>query len=679
MEKYLYAIGLILAIIYILSGFDDFIWDLVAIFKGVFDKKKEKEVELDSVFNEPPKLRAVMIAAWQESNVIEDVITHFIKTTIYPTSQYHVFVGVYPNDPETIEAVRRLENKFSNVHCIINYMPGPTTKAQNLNYVVKQVIKFENEKSWTFSSFTVHDSEDVVSPYELRLSNYYLKYHDGIQFPVFPLIEYPTLKNFFKNITTNTYADEFAENHYLTMYFRDKANAFVPSAGTGFVLNRDIIFESEDLNFLPKASLTEDYQLALDLYVRNKDFKYLLDTMPYVDQDYKVKRSFVSTRSMFPNTFKQAVRQKKRWITGITMQTINMRSIFELKDISFVGKYSLYRDQKAKFGNLIAFIGYPVYIYFIISLFTSLPPIYPLYSFSWRLSLFVTVMMIERLLFRMISMYNVYGLKSALLASFFPPILPFRYVWGNIINFTATFQSFLEKYEKQRSHRKSSKKTKKVKWDKTEHTFLSQLTLDRFYMRLGDILLKRNYIKGEDLAKVLKVMENEKDIRFVGSYLLDNEYINEEQLLYALADLNDTVYLHDENLLKYLDYDLLPDGLEYYKENMILPILSKKDTIVIAICHKVTHSKRKLIEEKFSNFNVYFTFVKEDALLNSLLNLGMNTPKVDTLFSLFKSNKIDWQQVLLTWNYILEYNCTQKEALRALGLFSEVSEETLTQ
>ena len=112
---------------------------------------------------------------------------------------------------------------------------------------------------------------------------------------------------------------------------------------------------------------------------------------------------------------------------------------------------------------------------------------------------------------------------------------------------------------------------------------------------------------------------------------------------------------------------------------MILPILSKKDTIVIAICHKVTHSKRKLIEEKFSNFNVYFTFVKEDALLNSLLNLGMNTPKVDTLFSLFKSNKIDWQQVLLTWNYILEYNCTQKEALRALGLFSEVSEETLTQ
>ena len=46
MEKYLYAIGLILAIIYILSGFDDFIWDLVAIFKGVFDKKKEKGTDL---------------------------------------------------------------------------------------------------------------------------------------------------------------------------------------------------------------------------------------------------------------------------------------------------------------------------------------------------------------------------------------------------------------------------------------------------------------------------------------------------------------------------------------------------------------------------------------------------------------------------------------------------------
>lgn len=670
MEKYLYIIGLVLAIFYILSGFDDFIWDLVAIYRGIFRKSEVKEVALEAVFNEPPKLRAVMIAAWQESNVIEDVISHFIESTIYPSSQFHVFVGVYPNDTETIEAIKRLESRYTNVHCVVNYRPGPTTKAQNLNHVVKEIIRFEKRKSWKFHSFTIHDSEDVVSPYELCLSNYYLNKHDGIQFPVFPIIEYPTLKNFFKNITTCTYADEFAENHYLTMYYRDKAGAFVPSAGTGFVLNRDIIFEYENLNFLPQDSLTEDYQLALDLYIRNKDFKYLLDVFPYVNDNYKVSQGFVSTRSMFPNTFKQAVRQKKRWITGITMQTIKIRSILKLKDVSFAGRYSLYRDQKAKFGNLVVFIGYPIYIYFILSLFISLPPIYPIFSLSWWLAVFVTIMMIERLLFRMVSMYKVYGFKSALFSSFFPPFLPFRYVWSNIINFSATLLSFIEKFKKDKKQTKISKKTKKVKWDKTVHTFLPQDKLKKYHIRLGDILLKRKYIDAKDLARILEDTKREKDMFSFGKYLLSNGYINENELLNALADLNDTVQLVDTDLLKYIDTSRLSDYFGTFKEKRILPILYLDRTLVFAISYKTTHIEQESLRNEFKEYNIHFTFVVEKILDDNLPKLKIKKNQIDDLSTLFFNKNIDWQQLLLSWNYTQIQKSSQHDALESLGLIN---------
>ena len=131
----LYYVGLIIVIIFILMGIDDFIWDVVSLIQSFFRVDGNKDLDLDAVFNEPQKMMAIMIPAWHEDNVIEDVIRHFINTTIYQRSMYHVFVGVYPNDLETIEAVRRLELEFKNVHAIINELDGPTTKAQNLNYV----------------------------------------------------------------------------------------------------------------------------------------------------------------------------------------------------------------------------------------------------------------------------------------------------------------------------------------------------------------------------------------------------------------------------------------------------------------------------------------------------------------------------------------------------------------
>ena len=147
----IYILGLILALLYILMGFDDFIWDIISLFYK--NNRKDFFLNMQEINASPYKLLAVIIGAWREDNVIEDVIDNFLTSTIYPKSMYHIFIGVYPNDLATIEAVTRLEARYLNVHMIINEKAGPTSKAQNINHILKQILQFEIDRSWSFSSY----------------------------------------------------------------------------------------------------------------------------------------------------------------------------------------------------------------------------------------------------------------------------------------------------------------------------------------------------------------------------------------------------------------------------------------------------------------------------------------------------------------------------------------------
>ena len=544
MHRYFEIFTAVVLIIYIFMGLDDFIWDMTSLISQIFRPNK-KDLSLKIVEQEPTKMLAVIIGAWQEDDVIGDVITHFINTQIYPRSMYRIFVGVYPNDAPTIEKVRELEEKFDNVQIIINELPGPTSKAQNINYVFTQIKAYEEKHQCQFASFTVHDSEDVIHPFELKVTNYLIVEHPGIQFPVFPLMEKPTFANFFPNLTRNTYADEFAENHFMTMVTRNRLNAFVPSAGTGFALSRRVVesFNGEDI--LPRDSLTEDYRLSLTLLEKGWPIYYVLKKLTDVRNDFSIGSSFISTKSMFPYTFKTAVKQKRRWILGITMQSVKFKEIFST-NISATAKYSLYKDQKAKIGNLLAFIGYPIFAYMITSLFIDLPPIITKGTLIWYLSIFITIMMIQRQIFRMVAMYNVYGLRSVFFSTLFPPIIPIRIVWGNIINFTATVQAIRQKYFG--SKKEPRKKGKPIPWDKTAHHFLREDILLRFHKRMGDLLINRQYIEPKVLSKILKDLNSREERVFVGAYLLEQGYITEEQCLTCLADLGATSFLKNPDL-----------------------------------------------------------------------------------------------------------------------------------
>lgn len=667
----LYLIGFILASLYILMGLDDFIWDIIALYY----KRKRKDVVLNmqEISDTPYKLLAVIIGAWKEDNVIEDVIHNFLESTIYPKSMYHIFLGVYPNDEATILAVKRLTALYTNVHLIINEKNGPTSKAQNVNHVIRQISKFETERSWKFSAYTIHDAEDVVHPYELKITNSLITRYPALQFPVFPLIKKPNFMNFFPNITSSTYADEFAENHLFTMVNRDILGAFVPSAGTGFVLSNTVLNSFPDGNVLPNDSLTEDYRLSLTLYEKEIPMHYVMEKIKRVGDDYSIKYDYVSTRSIFPNSFKTAVRQKTRWLTGITMQSMKFKDIFMSK-LPLIGRYSLYKDQKAKIGNLLVFIGYPVFIYFIASLFIDLPIIYPAYSLSWYLSLIVTMLMIERQIFRAISIYRIYGLRSVFFAVFFPPLLPFRIIWGNIINFTATVKSYKSFYfstseTKVKKASKVNKVNKPMKWDKTEHTFLSKEILQRYHRRLGDVLIEKNLIQPNQIIEALKDIKKNNYKESLGRYLLKKQWIGEFPLTQAIAEIKQSI------AIKHIDLSLLNTAeiIKNFDENelirmSVLPLIETQERIIFATTSSISQVELNAFVSKSAK-PINFIYTTSDALDKAFLDLkSSQTESSSWLMKLCDAGTVMDEQILIAMNQAIINSCTLNEAFEHMGI-----------
>ena len=682
----LYAAGLVLVALYLLMGIDDFVWDILTLFlRPTYRKQKLNFQRLNSV---PPKLLAVAIAAWREDNVLGDVIDNIIASADYPRSMYHIFLGVYPNDPATIQVANALSERYANVHVIVNSLPGPTSKAQNLNHVIRRIRDFEQAHGWVFASLTIHDSEDVIHPSEFQVTNYLIETHDALQFPVFPLMKMPRFSNFFKTITTGTYADEFAENHYTTMVNRYMAGAFVPSAGTGFTLSRKTLNGFGDGDVLPSDSLTEDYRLSLTLFQRGIRLYYVLERVPRVNRRGKIGWDYITTRSLFPNTFKTAVKQKTRWILGITMQSFRFRDIVHIKGLSFAGRYSLYKDQKAKVGNLLAMVGYPVLIYFGVSLFLPLTPIYPWGSLSWVLSLIVTVMMLERQLFRSVSIFHVYGMRSVFFACLFPPILPIRLIWGNIINMVATLRAYRQNALNRRrgqatptpanagqTSEASAVKRAPIVWAKTDHVFLEKTTLQRYRRTIGDLLLEQGAITPKAFQAALKNASGGNQM--IGTYLVSQRLVGEDQVLDALARVKHTRHLTPSSLES---YDLQKFAGQFdealLRRLLALPLLATDHGFVIAFCLDSPMDAQATLR-KACGVAIKTAHLDQPSILRGLDILYGHAPApalpTSPLDDLYKAGSISDEQLILARNYASLKAMPENWILAMMGLLPETA------
>ena len=77
----IYNIGLIVVILTILISIDDLMWDLFFFFLKLFGKVKDPvKITKAQMLSVPPKMMALIIAAYREEDVIEEVLRNIIAT-----------------------------------------------------------------------------------------------------------------------------------------------------------------------------------------------------------------------------------------------------------------------------------------------------------------------------------------------------------------------------------------------------------------------------------------------------------------------------------------------------------------------------------------------------------------------------------------------------------------------
>lgn len=664
----IYSFGLVVVCLTILISIDDVLWDIIYLFSKVFGLVKEPAtITTDEMESVPPQMMALIIAAYREEDVIEDVLRNLLRSTNYPSAMMHIFVGVYPNDPATTGIIEKLHLEFPHVHPVVHYLEGPSSKADNINNVLNFTREFERLNKILFKFYVIHDSEDIIHPYEFHVENYLLRTHPAVQIPVFPLQEKPTLENLFRNMVVGTYADEFAENHYQTMKIRNTVNAFVPSAGTGFAIRREVI-EAFEGDVFPVGSLTEDYKLSLQFMRMGYPLYFVLETISRVDFQGNKVEEYIATRSMFPRTYKAAVRQKTRWIHGITMQSFRLRDLIFDGNLNFQTRYSFYKDWKAKFGNLLVLPAYMVFMYFILYNYFDLPVMYPTYSFSWYLMIALSITMIHRQILRFRAVYKIYGIRSATISTLLPPLIPFRLVLGNIINFHATVNAWMNHLKtdnKKKNAVRTNRRKKKVKWSKTDHEFLDEKILERFRMRVGDRLLSKNLISQKDLKYYLnKSYEEETSLRAV---LVKYNVVNEVDVIEAVSLVIGKTFYNGSfgNYIKKNNFHGM--NVELFKELNAVPLYlnGNKLTIVASV-----DFDRWKFEQHFDGYEVDIACTSSERIEKIFSGEDDNPEIYDVLSKLricIEAGYLSASQALIALKYSNEGR-NMRETLREMGL-----------
>lgn len=295
----------------ILGGLDDLLIDLIyfthRIWRDLFVYSRHRRMTTDRL---PPPLRpgriAIFIPAWQEETIIATTLRGMLAR--WQGCDFTLFVGTYPNDPATALRVATVAETDSRVQLVVHDRDGPTTKADCLNRLWRAMLRDEAVRSCRYKAIVLHDAEDVVHADELRLFDVMIERFDMVQLPVRPIL------NPNSPWIAGHYADEFAEAHGKYLCMRERVGASVPSAGVGCAFRREILTalaaERRGIAFDP-SSLTEDYEIGLKIAERGGQSAFIRMR----DQHGEL----VCTQEYFPDTLATAVRQKSRWLAGITL------------------------------------------------------------------------------------------------------------------------------------------------------------------------------------------------------------------------------------------------------------------------------------------------------------------------------------------------------------------------
>ncbi len=404
-------------------------------------------------YRKPQKAFAICVPAWDESAVIAQMLERAVRDLRY--DNYRIFVGVYRNDLATRQAIEGLQKRNGDcAHrvCVVDHDAiGPTCKADCLNAIYRYINEIDDwARKANVRGIILHDAEDILHPSELVVFNHLIDRADIIQLPVTPLPR-PVF-----DLVGGHYLDEFSESHTKDMVVREALGCPLPSAGVGCA------FSSEGLQTLAMVrengpfdtrSMTEDYDIAFDL--TGHGFNSIFVRLP----SKRGERSYVATQEYFPNSFRDAVKQKGRWLLGIVLESWHHRGW----QGHWAQRYMLWRDRKALLTSMAAMAAYVLLALFGIWWVTSpqeartagMARLVPEGSLIWWILAANLFFLINRVLHRFAFVYRSYGLAQALVS-------PLRIVVGNVVNFAAALRAARLFSQARRSGAKQT-------WHKTRH------------------------------------------------------------------------------------------------------------------------------------------------------------------------------------------------------------------
>jgi len=471
-QRVIEVLALGMTVLILLSSLDDLFVDIWYWSRGLYRwfwiRSRYPRLTAEALDAKPERPIAIMVPAWKESEVIQAMLT--TSQSLIRYADYHFFVGVYRNDAATIAEVQLAMEVFSNVSMSIVPRDGPTSKADCLNIVLADIFAHERRTGTNFLGIALHDSEDVIHPYELKLFNYLLDRMDLIQLPVF------SFPRGLHEVVAGTYMDEFAEWHSKDLVVRESMTGVVPCAGVSACFSRraiDALRLKRAGEVFSTASLTEDYDIAFrlaDMGMREIFVSFPISmAVEAVGADGRpeiTRRNMpVATREFFPEDFRAAYRQRARWLLGIAFQGWTQHGWVG----SLGAKYFLMRDRKGLITAPAAILAYFVMFSLLVShgLFqllpmTSRPPYGLLDTGLFRTLLAANLLLLgNRLVQRTFFTARIYGIGQGLMAG------P-RMIVSNLLNFFATLRAAII-YTR---HKISGKP---IFWDKTTHSYPFQV------------------------------------------------------------------------------------------------------------------------------------------------------------------------------------------------------------
>ncbi len=504
LDRWILLILAPMALWILISGLDDLF--ITAVFfatrRGRF--RWPSSEELDAC---PERRIAILVPLWREQGVIGQMLDRNLAALRY--HNYDVFVGVYPNDEPTVQAVTETAARHPRVHMAMASGNGPTSKGDNLNSIFAFLRCFEALRGCHFDVIMTHDAEDLIHPDSLRMINWLSRKYAMVQVPVLAL---PTG---IREFTHGLYCDEFGEYQQKDIPVRQYLGGFLPSNGVGAGFERgalEHLASTRGGRIFDPQCLTEDYENGFGLHA-------LGYPQIFVPLRFSAE-GLMATREYFPRGWSAAVRQRSRWVAGIALQGWERHGW----RVPWKQIYWFWRDRKGLVGSLLSPLANLVLVYGIGGwLAAGRNPL--VWNMARVMPPWLGYCCLSTLEISLVQMAVRMWLSSRIYGWRFAAASPLRLPWGNLVNFVATTRAvaqFLRAHWQKRS----------LAWMKTDHVYLASGSAAPGQPKLGEVLVRMRSISLGELEDALCACPP--DLR-LGEYLIARCGLPRERLYQALS------------------------------------------------------------------------------------------------------------------------------------------------